>query len=132
MASRVALATNLLEQNKDPERSRELLEQAMATPARQSTAYGQRSDEAKRAARYAWALASCGRKKDAETQIDAALSKALGLKDSDLAGVHYFIGEAWKACGATNKAREALQQAIRLRPEGVTAIGAKKALAKLT
>jgi hypothetical protein len=129
---RVALATNLLEQEKDPERARELLEQAIATPQRQSTAYGQHSDDAKRTARYAWALASCGRKADAQTQITQALVQAEGLRPADLAGVHYFVGESWKASGQNSNARTSFQEALRLAPGGVIGIAAKKGLAKLT
>lgn len=128
---RVALATNLLEQGKDPERARALLEEAMATPIAQSTAYGQQADEAKRIARYAWALASCGRKQEIATQVQAALVHGAGLKDSDLAGIHYFAGEAWKAAGETAKARAAFQESLRLMPDGVTAIASKKGLAEL-
>lgn len=126
---RVALATNLLEQKKDPERARELLEQAMASPPRQSTSYGQQADTAKRTARYAWALATCGRKQEAEQQIRIALGQGNGLMDSDLADTHYFAGEALKAAGANVQAREAFNESIRLMPTGVSAIASKKALA---
>lgn len=128
---RVALATNLLEQGKDPERARELLETAMATPPVQSSSYGEQSDAATRMARYAWALASCGRKQEAAAQAQAAIEHGAGLKDSDMAGIHYFAGEAWKAAGETAKARVAFEESLRLKPDGVTAIASKKGPAKL-
>jgi hypothetical protein len=127
---RVALATNLLEQEKDPERARELLEQAMTVPP-QSTAYGQRSDQAKRTARYAWALASCGRKTEADAKIQQALTESEGLRPRDLAGVYYFVGESWRAAGQIASARRSFQEALKLAPDGVIAIGAKKGLVKL-
>jgi tetratricopeptide (TPR) repeat protein len=128
---RVALAVNLLEQKKEPQRALQLLEQAMATPPVQSTAYGQQADTAKRTMRYAWALSSCGRKQDAETQIQLAFRQAAGLHDSDLADLHYLAGEALKAAGANANSRTEFEESLRLMPTGVSAIASKKALVTL-
>jgi Tfp pilus assembly protein PilF len=127
----VALATCLLSQKKDAERARELLEQALAFPDLQTTAYGRNSDLAMRIARYAWALAACGRRDEAEAQIEKAFAGSTGLKDRDLAGVHYFAGEAWRSLGEWKKARAAFDEALRLSPDGPAATGTQKALAKL-
>ncbi len=122
----VALATCLLTQNKEPERACKLLEQSLANETGLSPA-----DLAKRIARYAYALGACGRRQDAETQIQKAMAMGATLKEDDLAGVDYFVGEAWRALGEATKARAAFQQAITLRPDGVTALSVKKALAKM-
>jgi tetratricopeptide (TPR) repeat protein len=127
----VALATCLLSQKKDAERARELLEQALAFPDLQTTAYGRNSDLAMRIARYAWALAACGRRDEAEAQIEKAFAGSVGLKPRDLAGVHYFAGEAWRSLGEWKKARAAFEEALRLSPDGPAASGTQKALAKM-
>jgi hypothetical protein len=127
----VALATCLLDQKKDVERARELLELAMATPDRQSTSYGQTSDHLMRLARYAWALAACGRRGEAEIEIEKAFAGSNVLRDRDLAGLHYFAGETWRSLKEWKKARAAFDEALRLSPDGPAATGTKKALAKL-
>jgi tetratricopeptide (TPR) repeat protein len=127
-ALKVALAGCLLAEEKDPERARGLLEQVMAGPgqARLTAA-----DKAHRIARYAWALAACGRRSEAQQQIDAALAAGQGLSPGDLAGVYYFVGEAWRAQREDQKARDAFARAVELRPDGVIAKSVQKALAKL-
>jgi tetratricopeptide (TPR) repeat protein len=122
----VALATCLLTQNKEPERACSLLEQAFATSRAVS-----RADQARRTGRYAYALAACGRQKEAEARIQEAIFQAEGLKRSDQAGVHYFVGEAWRSLGNTAKARTEFDQAVALSPDGVTALSAKKAMGKM-
>ncbi len=122
----VALATCLLTQNKEPERACKLLEQSLAEANSLS-----RADLAKRIARYAYALGACGRRPDAEEQIQKALAMGAALKPDDQAGVDYFVGEAWRALGETTKARAAFQEAVTLRPDGVTALSVQKALAKM-
>jgi tetratricopeptide (TPR) repeat protein len=123
---RVALATCLLTQNKEPERACKLLEQALAGSENLS-----RADQARRIARYAYALASCGRRPDAEAKIQEALAMGATLTKDDLAGVYYFVGEAWRALGDITNARNAFQQAVTLCPDGVTALSVQKALAKM-
>jgi tetratricopeptide (TPR) repeat protein len=127
----VALATCLLDQKKDAERARELLELAMAHPGTQSSGYGQLSDHLMRLGRYAWALAACGRREEAEAQLKKAFAGSTGLKDRDLAGLHYFAGEAWRSMGEWKKARAAFDEALRLSPDGPAATGTQKALAKM-
>ncbi len=131
-ALQVALATCLLDQNKDPERARELLEQAQSAPKSPTMpAYEQNADDAKRLARYAWALAGCGMRPNAEARIQEALAKAAGFRPDDLAGVEYFVGEAWRTLGENRKARETFQQALALNPAAVTVLSIRKALAKM-
>lgn len=124
----VALAGCLLTQQKNPERARALLEQAMANAAQTKISP---ADKAQRTARYAWALAACGRRSEAQQQIDAALAAGQGLSAGDLAGVDYFVGEAWSAMHEGTKARDAFAKAVQLRPDGVIAQSVQKAIARL-
>ncbi|MGB6869537.1 MAG: hypothetical protein WA374_04150 [Acidobacteriaceae bacterium] len=128
---KVALASCLLTQEKDPERARCLLEEAMASPRRSGQSSDLRADDARRIARYAWALSACGRRQEAQSRIDQALQLALSLRPEDAAGVQYFVGEAWRVMGENAKARAAYDEAIRLQPTGVTALSVKKAVAKI-
>jgi tetratricopeptide (TPR) repeat protein len=127
----VALASCLLSQKKDPERACELMEQALAAPDLQSSSYGRNSDRLTRIARYGWALAACGRRAEAEAKIQEAFADSTALKSPELAGLHYFAGEAWRAMGEWRKARAAFQEAIGLSPEGPAATGSQKALARM-
>ena len=127
----VALATCLLSQKKDAARACELLETAMATPDLQSTGYGRNADYVRRLGRYAWALAAAGRRDKAEAQLRKAFADSAGLKPRDLAGVHYFAGEAWRSLGEWKKARAAFEEALRLSPDGSAATSATKAMTKL-
>lgn len=131
-ALKVALATCLLAEEKEADRACKLLEEAMAAPMARMPSYAKRADDARRTARYAWALASSGRCDEATAKIQQALKEGAGLKDADLAGVHYFVAEAWRMLGNTTEARNAFNEAIRIRPDGVTALSARKGLAKLT
>jgi hypothetical protein len=122
----VALATCLLAQEKDPGRACALLEQSMKSSFGLGAA-----DRARRVGRYAWALASAGKRAEAEKQIEEALAAGAKLAPEDLAGVQYFVGEAWRALKQTSRARAAFDQAIALRPDGVTARSSQKALKKM-
>ena len=128
---KVALATCLLTQEKEPDRACKLLEQAMATPQETGSAYGRRADDAARTARYAWALAAAGRRDEGEMKIQEATTLAQGLNDFEMAGVQYFSGQAWRTLGETTKARAAYDEALKLSPQGVVALSVKKAQAKL-
>jgi tetratricopeptide (TPR) repeat protein len=127
----VALATCLLSQGKDPERACSLLETAMAGPQKDASTYLGRADQARRIARYAWALAAAGRRNEAQAKIDEALAMSSDLRPEDAAGVQYFVGEAWRALNDKVKAKAAFDQAIALRPDGVTALSVRKAMAKM-
>jgi tetratricopeptide (TPR) repeat protein len=127
----VALATCLLDQRKDSERACQLLEQAMTNwPERVATPL-QQADHVKRFARYAWALAACGRRNEAEAKLDEAITGAASLPDTDRAGVQYFAGETWRTLGEWRKARTALDESLLLSPTGSAATGAQKALVRL-
>jgi len=127
----VALATCLLSQNKDPQRACSLLETAMAGTQRDASTYMGRADQARRIARYAWALAAAGRRNEAQAKIDEALATGNDLRPEDAAGVQYFVGEAWRALDDKAKAQAAYDQAIALRPDGVIAMSVSKSLAKM-
>jgi tetratricopeptide (TPR) repeat protein len=128
---KVALASCLLTQEKEAGRACRLLEDVMAVRETGTPRYGARSDAAKRTARYAWALASCGRRDEARAKIEQALAEGAGLEARDQAGVHYFVGEAWRMLGLANEARNAYEEALRLSPAGVVALSAQKGLAKV-
>jgi len=130
-AFHVALATCLLSQDKDAERARELMEQAMSNWPDTSTQYESRADQMRRLGRYAWALAACGRRSEAEAKLQEAFAGTTGFRDGDLAGVQYFAGETWRVLGETTKARAAFNEAMRLSPTGAAWTSAKKGLAKL-
>jgi hypothetical protein len=127
----VALATCLLSQKKDANRACELMEQALAAGDQQVSSYGRNSDHAMRLGRYAWALAACGRRQEAEARLQEAFAGSAALKDRDLAGVQYFAGEAWRALGEWKKAWAAFDEALRLSPDGSAATSTRKALAKM-
>jgi tetratricopeptide (TPR) repeat protein len=127
----VALATCLLSQGKDPRRACSLMETAMAGPQKDASTYLVRADQARRIGRYAWALAAAGRRNEAQAKIDEALAMGSDLRPEDAAGVQYFVGEAWRALNDKVKAKAAFDQAITLRPDGVTALSVRKALAKM-
>ena len=128
---KVALATCLLEEEKEAGRACDLLEQAMATARESGSYYGRNADDAHRVARHAWALASAGRRADAERKIQEAIDRGKGLKDYEVAGVDCFTGEAWRMLGERAKSRAAFDEALKLCPQGVIAREAKKGLAKL-
>jgi len=130
-AFHVALANCLLSQKKDAARACELMELALATPDPPMPAYEQNADHVRRLGRYAWALAAAGRREEAEAQLNKAFAGSGGLKERDLAGVHYYAGEAWRSLGEWKKARAAFEEAMRLSPDGPATTGSQKALAKM-
>ncbi|MGA2218386.1 MAG: tetratricopeptide repeat protein [Terracidiphilus sp.] len=127
----VALVTCLLDQRKEPERALQLMEQAMTNWPEPVATPLQQADHAKRLARYAWTLAACGRRKEAETKLDEAFAAVASLPDTDRAGVKYFAGETWRTLGEWRKARTALDESLLLSPTGSAATGAQKALVRL-
>jgi len=127
----VSLATCLLCQKKDAERARELLETAMATTDTQRSGYGGNSDYLMRVGRYAWALAACGRRQEAEAKLQEAFADSSRLKPRDLAQLHYFAGETWRSLSEWRKARTEFDEAMRLSPEGPPATDSRKAMTKM-
>jgi len=93
--------------------------------------YHERADEIRRVGRYAWALAACGRRTEAEAKITEATLGSAGFKNYDLGGVKYYIGEAWRVLGEKAKARAAFDEAVALCPEGSVATSVGRAMAKL-
>lgn len=126
-----ALAACLLTQRKSPDRACALMEKAMATPQLRVSRSGQASDYAARIAKYAWALASAGRRDEAESRIGEAMALGSRLHDGERAGIEYFAGETWEALGHVENARAAYERAVSLRPSGVTALSSRKGLSRL-
>ncbi len=127
---KVALATCLLAQEKRAGDACHLLEEALRA-GNGRTSYANRSDGIKRVARYAWALASSGRRTEAEQKINEVLAEGRTLKPGDEAGVHYFVGETWRVMRETSKARAEFEKALSMAPDGNTAMNVQKGLAKL-
>jgi hypothetical protein len=127
----IALANCLLTLRKDANRACNLLEKAMATPQLRITAYGKAAAQASRIGQYAWALASAGRRDEAETAIQNALQMSSKLTNTETGSVRYFVGEAWESLGNIQSARDSYEQVLALRPDGVVALSAQKALRRL-
>ena len=125
------LAACLLEQKKEPERARELMEQVLATWHEPLSTEQQRANQAHRIAKYAWALASCGRRDEAEARLQDAFAESVAFGNRDLAVLQSLAGETWRALGDLSKARIAFQEAIAICPDGDVAAGARKGLAEL-
>ncbi|MGA8531114.1 MAG: tetratricopeptide repeat protein [Acidobacteriaceae bacterium] len=128
---KVALASCLLTEEKEPERATRLLKEVVDSPRRVEQGAEGAADDARRIARYAWALSACGRRQEAQSRIDEALRLALNLRPDDAAGVQYFVGEAWRVMGENAKAQGAYDEAMRLQPTGVISLSVQKALAKI-
>jgi tetratricopeptide (TPR) repeat protein len=128
---KVAFASCLLTEEKEPERAARLLEEVVNSPRSSGQGAESAADDARRIARYAWALSACGRRQDAQSRIDQALQLALNLRPDDAAGVQYFVGEAWRVMGENAKAHAAYDEATRLQPTGVISLSVQKALAKM-
>jgi tetratricopeptide (TPR) repeat protein len=126
---RVALVGCLLTLGKDPFRACALMEDVLAKEP--VPVYEKNADQARRLARYAWALAACGRRDEAEAQLKEAFAGSFSLTKSDQAGIKYFAGQSWRMLGEKEKSRAAFNEAIALAPDGSTAMSARKGLAKL-
>jgi tetratricopeptide (TPR) repeat protein len=129
LTMRVALVGCLLTLGKDPFRACALMEDVLAREP--VPTYEKNADQARRLARYAWALGACGRRDEAETQLIEASAGSFSLAKSDQAGIKYFAGQAWRMLGEKEKSRTAFNEAIVLSPNGSTAMSARKGLAKL-
>jgi tetratricopeptide (TPR) repeat protein len=121
------LAACLLEQNKEPE----LMEQVLATWQEPLSTDQQRANQAHRIAKYAWALASCGRHDEAEARLQEAFAGSVAFGNRDLAVLQSLAGETWRALGDLSKARIAFQDALTICPNGDVAAMARKRLAEL-
>jgi tetratricopeptide (TPR) repeat protein len=114
----LGLADCLLEQGKDPETARALLEQVQANWQEESDTSGRRAKQAHREARYAWALAGCAGRVEAILHMMQASAGYATFISRDQAWLRYYAGETWRALGDTEKARSAFEEANELHPFG--------------
>ncbi|MGA3079809.1 MAG: tetratricopeptide repeat protein [Terracidiphilus sp.] len=114
----LGLADCLLEQGKDPETARALLEQVQANWQEESDTSGRRAKQALREARYAFALAGCAGRVEAILHMLQASAGSATFISRDRAWLRYYAGETWRALGDTEKARAAFEEASELHPYG--------------
>jgi tetratricopeptide (TPR) repeat protein len=128
---RFTLAECLLSQHKEANRALELVEQAMANLKRKSQSKQDRIFLAHCSAVDAWALASCGRREEAEARLEDAFAESNSLGKDDLAGLLQLKGETWLALGDSEMAQASFQQALGLFPYGSIGMLARRKLARL-
>ncbi len=125
-----SLAECLLSQGKDPDRARELIEQVISN-LKKPSASKEPVSMAHCVALRAWALASDGHSREAESILEEAFSESATFGKDDLAGLIELKGCTCLALGDKQKAREAFQQALALFPYGSIAKFAQKKLSEL-
>jgi len=128
---RFSLADCLLSQKTDAPRARDLVEKVIAALRGKAQSEQSRIFLAQCLALSAWALASCGNRKDAEARLDDAFAVSNSLGKDDLAGLLHLKGVTWLALGDSEKARSAFQQALEVFPHGGIALQARRELTKL-
>jgi tetratricopeptide (TPR) repeat protein len=126
----LGLADCLLEQGKDPETARALLQQVQANWQEESDASGRRAKQAHREARYAWALARCAGRVEAILHMMQASAGYATFISRDQAWLRYYAGETWRALGDTEKARAAFEEANGLHPYGQVGQRSQKRLSE--
>jgi tetratricopeptide (TPR) repeat protein len=127
----LGLAGCLFQQNKDPERARELLDRLVANWQEPASPNRKRAKQSLRVAMYAWALARCARRDEAIAQMREASAESAEYMDRDRARLQYYAGETWWALGDTEKALAAFHAASRLHPHGQLELEARERLSKL-
>lgn len=128
---RFSLAECLLSQNKEANRAFELAEQLVANRNRNSSSIRERFFMAQCASLRAWALASSGRREEAQASLDRDLLDSNSFGKEDLAGLLFLRGQTWKALDDRKAACEAYKQALVLFPFGINAVLARNALVRL-
>jgi hypothetical protein len=128
---RFSLAECLLSQSKEANRALELVEQVTANLKRKSQSKQDRTFLAQCMAVNALALASCGRREEAETRLENAFTESNSFRKDELAGLLNLKGETWQALGDSSMARAAFRQALSLFPYGGIAMLARRKLATL-
>jgi tetratricopeptide (TPR) repeat protein len=124
----VGLAGCLLDQKRDADRALELMEQVLSAwrqPGQSSSAWAHRT------AQYARALASCGRRAEAEAKLQEAMAGAEKFGSRDRAWLHFYAGKTYLALGDLKKARTEYQEANKLQPYGNIALHVKRRLSEI-
>jgi hypothetical protein len=104
-----------------------LIEEAIAMPSESISTSLLRAEQMQTVALLAYALASCGRGKDAEARLDEALAGRKTLDNHGQASILFAVGKAWFALGDRAKARDALT----LFPHGIIGFKTRKKMAEL-
>jgi len=125
------LAESLLSQKKEPERARELIETVLMGFPSSPRSIRQRTNWVQLVAFHAWALASNGRREEAEQRLQQAFAASGGIGNCGLAGMYLPVGHAWLTLGDFAKARASFSEAASLFPQSDLAFRAQKELAKL-
>jgi tetratricopeptide (TPR) repeat protein len=128
---RFTLAECLLSQNKEANRALDLVEQVIANLKRKSQSKQDCIFLAQCMAVHALALASCGRREEAEARLENAFAESNSLGKDDLAGLLNLKGATWQALGDSEMARAAFHQTLVLFPYGSIAMLARRKLATL-
>jgi tetratricopeptide (TPR) repeat protein len=121
----MGLATCLLDQHKEAERARGLVEQVLANANWKAPG---EAIQAHRIAHHAWALASCGRRAEAEAKLQEAMSGSDAFETRLLAWLWFYAGKTYLALDDLEKARTAFQKANSLQPYGDIAVYVQKRL----
>jgi tetratricopeptide (TPR) repeat protein len=127
----LGLADCLLEQNRDPDRARQLLDRMLANWEEAENPSRTRAKSSLRRGRYAWALARCGLRDEAVIQIHEAVAESAKFLNYDQAWLQYYAGETWRALGDTDKARTSFEAAIAVHPHGQVEQQTRKRLSEL-
>lgn len=125
------LAECLLKQRKEQDRARELIQEVLAATPEDLSSCRLRATRAQAIATYGYALASCGRREEAEAVLAESFAISYGIGKRALAGLHHLAGASWQALGDRNKARAAWLRTLELHPFGDTALQVRKKLTEL-
>ena len=128
---RFSLAECLLSQNKEASRACEQMEHLIADLKKKAQPKPNRIFLAQCMAVHAWALASCGRREEAESRLEEAFVESDSYGKDDLAGLWHLAGSTKQALGDNEMARAAFLQAFTVFPHGSIALQARRKLAKL-
>ncbi len=130
-AFQYGLVDCLLLQHKEPTRAIELISQVLSDPAEQYMLAQRRSVRAQSLALFAWALAVCGKKTDAEARLLEAFAESSSLGERSLASLMQLKGLTLKSLGDLEAARTAFNESLQLFPFGASAITARRRLTEL-
>lgn len=125
----IGLADCLLTQKKDADRARALMEQVLATKPEDLSTPHLRADWGHHVALYGYALASCGRRAEAEEKLAEAYAISEGIEKRRMAALHHVAGAAWQALGEREKAQSAFTRSLQLHPHGDIAWQVRRKLA---
>jgi len=126
----LGLADSLLAQKRDVDRARTLIAQAISDRKGILPASWQNANSAHLTAFYAFALAACGERGEAEALLNEADAGSKQLSKRDRAGLMHITGLTWRALGDRARAKAALDEALALHPFGDIALRTRKKLAE--